>query len=87
MYKFDVPLERNRDGVSQRADRLLATVLVREHGELGIEQFVGLADRDGDRKPVASWGGSSGSEAIRRKPFVHFGYRVSGRLDECLDLG
>ena len=39
-------LKLNRNRVRERADRLHASVVVPEDGEIGIEEFVGLADRN-----------------------------------------
>ena len=48
-----------------------------EHGELSVEQLIGLADWDAERKPVTSGSDRLGGDAILSKPRVD---RLNGFL-------
>ncbi len=81
-----MPLELSGDGVRQGADSLEARLVVREHGEVGIEELVGLADGHLERQPVA--GGRDGlrSETVLSEPGVDGVDRLGARSDELLNL-
>lgn len=51
--KVEMANELCGNGVAQGANGLLAGVGVLEHGEFGVQKFVGLADRDGHAEPVS----------------------------------
>lgn len=74
------------DGIGKSANSLFAGLLVFERGKIGVEELVGLADRDVDRDPVTSRRLLDGSEAVFREPLVDSGDRLGLRSNESLNL-
>lgn len=84
--KVEMALQLSGDGVRERARELLAGLCVLEDGEVGVEERVCLADRDGEGEPVTSGGDCLGFDVVRRQELIDEGYGVVGGLDELLDL-
>lgn len=81
-----MPLQLSGDRVRQGPDGLEAGLVVGEHGEVGVEELVGLADGHLERQPVA--GGRDGlrSETVLGEPGVDSGDRRGTGSDELFDL-
>lgn len=86
MNEIDVRLEVSRDGVGEGPDGRLAGLLVGEDGEVGVEEVVRLADRDGEAEPVSGGGDGLGGDAVLSEPRVDCSNAVRGRRYELLDL-
>ena len=79
-------LELGRNRVRERAHSLHTGVVVLEHGEVSIEEVVGLADWNLEREPVARRGDSLGRDPVLLQPCID---SVNARLcgsDELLYL-
>ena len=86
MDKVDMALESCRDRISEGADSLDARARVREGGEVGVEEGVGLADVEVELEPVAGGGEVLGGEAMLLQPGVDGGDRVCARGAELVGL-
>ena len=62
--------EVSGDGVRERAHGLLASLGVLEHGELGTQELVRLADWDAEREPVARGGDGLRGDVVLLEPSI-----------------
>ena len=57
--------------VLKSTDRLYAALDVRVYRELGVEHFVGLADRDLEREPIPGGGYPRRLDSMRAQPLIN----------------
>lgn len=74
MHQVQVANQVGRDRVRERTNALLARGGVGEHGKLGVEEVVGLADWHADGEPVTSRRDRHRLEAVLLEPCVDGGY-------------
>lgn len=86
MNEINVSRKIRRYRVRQRANDLLAGLLVREDSEVRAEHLVRLADRNREREPLSSGRDSLCRDTVIREESVHLRQRVRSRLDVLLNL-
>lgn len=86
MNKVKVAVKLLGDGVTQRTDRLLASIGVLVDREVGVKELVGLAHGDRDTEPVSGGRNSSSRDSNFLEPSVHGIDGLLGRSDELFDL-
>ena len=79
-------LECGWDGVGQSSDRLNTRAGVREGGEVGGKEGVGLADVEVDLEPSAGGGEGFGGQVVLFEPCLNSRDRVGTRSGELLGL-
>ena len=65
MNKIDVALESGRDGIGEGACKLFTSLGMIEGREIGLQQTIRLADRDGKLDPITRWGNRLRRNAVR----------------------
>ena len=65
MNKIDVALESGRDGIGEGACKLFTSLGMIEDREIGLQQTIRLADRDGKLDPITCWGNRLRRNAVR----------------------
>ena len=79
-------LKRRGDRVGKSAYELCAGLLVGENLEICAKHLIGLADRNGEREPIASRRDALRRDAVLREEVIHLRDALGSRLDVFLDL-